>query len=450
MTRNKTSYIIFCVVLLLLISCSASVCVFADGEKEYILTDMYDGSTVNAGWDTGYSEAKPIEKDKDLHFGWSLGSFVLKGYTEVIKEGSTPVFLVNPGDSVTLSFKLTQNLDRLNNDDSLFIFEDKNGWDAAFQVDKTNFGRGALLVKYTDHNGKSRVVPHLDYLTAVQGKKANATISNIEEGDYEVALDYEIAHKVVIKTYHNYKTSFKFKVRNSGCLLYLNDNKTNNILPNYSVAENGFNLKYTSFYQRIVSKCEVLTNNGKGYSLTPVECKAASDGQKYEEPGIYTVTVKNVYTNESVDMVVAVGKDPLTNAYVTSQYKYSPDQIAELTENGNAQITDDWLIKVVETPAPSPTPVMESAVATTDSNRIESGISQVFNGTSIMIIVGSVALVIVVGVIIAVIKKNKKTEIIEASKEKYDLTEGPFVAEEPETIVQSESAEPADGEGDKP
>lgn len=63
-----------------------------------------------------------------------------------------------------------------------------NGYDEAFQVEKTNFGRGALLVKFTDSTNKTRVTPHLDYLTSVKGRTANATISNLEEGDYEVAL----------------------------------------------------------------------------------------------------------------------------------------------------------------------------------------------------------------------------------------------------------------------
>ena len=84
---------------------------------------------------------------------------------------------MNPGDTISLTYKLDQNIDALNGKDSLFISEDTNGYDEAFQVEKTNFGRGALLVKFTDSTNKTRVTPHLDYLTSVKGRTATYDIA---------------------------------------------------------------------------------------------------------------------------------------------------------------------------------------------------------------------------------------------------------------------------------
>ena len=63
--------IMFVAILFYSLSLSAAADAYAENEKEYTLTTMYDGSTVNCGKDTGYSENNRI-KNGDLHFGWSL------------------------------------------------------------------------------------------------------------------------------------------------------------------------------------------------------------------------------------------------------------------------------------------------------------------------------------------------------------------------------------------
>ena len=392
--------------LIMILSASFIPAVYADNPAEHVLTDMYDGSTVKTGKDNGYSGSDAIT-NKDVHFGWSLGQFTLKGFTEVYNENGIPVFLVNPGDSITLSYKLLQNIDRLNGEEKLTISNDKNGYDLAFQVEKTDFGRGALLVKFTDHNNRSRVTPHLDYLTAVKNKASKATISNMEEGDYEVALDYEIAEKKFPGyKYHNYRTTFKFKIRNSNCMIYLRDLNSKNEFANYSVAEKGFFLEYTSFYQRIIVKREILADNGNGYTLTPRTCKAAYDGAQYTDPGVYTVTVKNVYTGESVDMVIAVGDDPLTNAYVTANCVYKPEQLAEMIDSGTVTITDDWRVEVKETPKPTePTSTPPIKPPSGGSTELLGGLEG--HNFGVVITVAVVALVAVIGIIIAISKKKR-------------------------------------------
>ena len=81
----------------------------------------YMGSVVNAGHDTGFSENNKIT-EKDLHFGWDIGSFYVDGYTRVTEDkDGNPVFLKTVGDTVTLWFELEQDINKLDGDDMLSI-----------------------------------------------------------------------------------------------------------------------------------------------------------------------------------------------------------------------------------------------------------------------------------------------------------------------------------------
>ena len=152
----------------------------------------YLGSVVNTGENNGYSEEKPLEL-KDPHYGWKLGHFFVSGYTRTTKdEQGNLVFLKNLGDKVILSFTLEQDINKLNGDDKLSIYEDKNGYDKYFEIEKTNFGRGTLIIKHTDYqNLDKNPTVYTNYLSALT-KNANTTVEFCEEGDYEVALNYKI------------------------------------------------------------------------------------------------------------------------------------------------------------------------------------------------------------------------------------------------------------------
>ena len=79
-----------------------------DGQLVYFL-----GEAVNAGQDTGYSQSNEITVD-DPHFGWTLGNFVVGGFTRAVTDDpENPVFLKNVGDEVSLWFRLCQNIDCL-------------------------------------------------------------------------------------------------------------------------------------------------------------------------------------------------------------------------------------------------------------------------------------------------------------------------------------------------
>lgn len=320
----------------------------ADNVDKYYLTG--DDSVQKTDMDSGFQNGRAITDVNDVHYGWSLGKFYMKGYTEVIKEDGIPLFLVNAGDSITLSFELNQNINKLNNRDNWVITEDINGYDAEFGTGKTNLHHGALFIRYTDYQNNSVVTSYEDYLASAAGGTANTTISSLQEGKYEVALDYEVGTPSFPgRRCDNYRIRFTFQVRNSNCMIFLRDISSKSEMTNYAIAPEGFYLDYAnSHYLSVIVKRDVLTKNDYGYSLNPRQCKAAKDGNEYTEPGIYTVTVKNNYTDESVEMTVGVGDDPITNAFVQSSCVYDPSQISEMVDSGKAVITEDWQVLVID------------------------------------------------------------------------------------------------------
>ena len=173
------------------------------------------GSTVNAGLDTGFSK-KDALGEKDPHYGWSLGRFMISGYEEIKVEDSRTVFYKSPDNSITLWFVLEQDINALDGNEKLLINYDGNGYDAEFQYKKTEFGRGALLVKYIDsRNYDSDVVLYKDYLASHEDRGADTSVKINKEGIYEVALDYEIFQLRLFRNCNNYRIYTTFEVRNS-------------------------------------------------------------------------------------------------------------------------------------------------------------------------------------------------------------------------------------------
>ena len=260
----------------------------------------YYDKVVNTGLDNGYSESNSI-KEGDPHFGWKLGRFVVSGFTSRAGD-DVPVFLKNSGDRVELSFQLNQSIDSLNGDDKRKISGDGNGYDEYFGIPKTDFGHGALITKHTDYqNASTEPTVSTEYLSSVK-VGANTHIDMYEEGDYEVALDYEIESPGLLPfrpAYNNYRIFFKFKVRNSNTMMFLFDTATNNELFNGSVTSSGFRIDMAgSHYLDVSVKREVLNSTGDGLTEDVRFNKTATDGAVFEDEGIYTVTVKNPNTGE--------------------------------------------------------------------------------------------------------------------------------------------------------
>lgn len=285
------------------------------------------GEVVNAGHDTGYSESNKIT-EKDPHFGWKLGEFYVDGYTRVTEDkNGNPVFLKTVGDTVTLWFELDQDILKLNGNEMLTINTDTNGSDEYFGIEKTDMGRGTLIIRHTDyqnHTGDPKI--YTDYLAATATQGAAVEVRLCEEGDYEVALNYEIRKDNVdlfgwnpFPSYYNYRIYFRFSVRNGNCMVYPFDVVTGAELTNSAITENGFYLDLAkSRYLNIDIKKEVRREGAEGLTEDVRFNKPAKDGEQYTDEGIYTITVSNIYTNQTTTKVIYVGTDDVLKAHVTT------------------------------------------------------------------------------------------------------------------------------------
>lgn len=305
----------------------------------------YYDKVVNTGLDNGYSESNSI-KEGDPHFGWKLGRFVVSGFTSRTSD-DVPVFLKNSGDQVELNFQLNQRIDSLNGDNSIKISRDGNGYDEYFGIPKTDFGRGVLITRHTDYqNASAEPTISTEYLSSIE-VGAVTHIDMYEEGDYEVALDYEIESPGLLPfkpAYNNYRIFFRFKVRNSNTMMFLFDSVTNNELFNGSVTSSGFRIDMAgSHYLDVSVKKEVLNSTGDGLAEDVRFNKAATDGAVFEDEGIYTVTVKNPNTGEETTTKrIYVGTNDAMKASVANNITLAEaqEQIAE-----GAIVADDGSLK---------------------------------------------------------------------------------------------------------
>lgn len=301
------------------------------------------GETVKVADFASYSGKKEITKS-DLHYNWKLGDFFVSGYSDTRENGKT-VFLKNVGDVVTLWFKLSQNINAINNDSKLSITSDDDGFDQYFQTDATNFGRGMLIIRYTDcENVTHEPVMYYDFLEANTSLGANTRVQLFEEGDYEVALDYEVTKDQVVDKVEHYRTFFEFSVRNANCMVYPFDVKTGEELTNSSVTKNGFYLDLArSRYLKIYIEKEVWHEGADGLVKDIRFNTAAKDGDKYIDEGIYTITVENQYTGLKTTKTIYVGTNRILLAYMTTNYSLS--EIQDLVSKG-AIIYEDGSIEM--------------------------------------------------------------------------------------------------------
>ena len=323
------------------------------------------GEMVKVG-NSGYYGEKAIDA-KDIHYGWEIGNFYVSGYTGETKDADgNMVFLKNVGDKVTLWFRLGQDIDALNGDEKLSITADKEGSDQYFQTAKQDFGRGTLIIRYTDYNNVvAEPVIYTNYLEANTSVNADTKVQLFDEGDYEVALDYEVTKdKWGPNTVCHYRIFFKFSVRNGNCMVYPFDVETGSELPNSSLTENGFRLDLAkSRYLKILIKREVLKDSADGLVEDTRSNVAARDGVEYRDEGIYTITVSNEYTGAVTEKKIYVGTNSILKAYVATGL--SIPEINTLVANG-AVIADDGTIQPAEETSESPEPEVTSTPTPTD------------------------------------------------------------------------------------
>ena len=301
---------------------------------------MYLGYTpIKTSLNAGYSGEEEIGKN-DPHFGLTLGKFYVSGFTSALSENGTDfIFLKTVGDNVELHFELVQDIDMLGGNTSIIVNADNGGYDKYFGVSPTYFGRGTLIVRHIDYqNNVSDPQVYTDYLSAKMTGEADTVISLNEEGDYEVALDYEIEEtyyalgvKIEATKCTDYRIFYRFSVRNGNCMVFPFDAVTGEELKESSVAKNGFRLDLAySRYLDIIVKYSVLTEGASGITEDVRFNRPASDGEQYTNEGIYTIAVRNRYTGEETEKTIYVGSDESIIAYASQGY--SVEQIIDALE----------------------------------------------------------------------------------------------------------------------
>ena len=303
---------------------------------------MYLGyPAVKTGLDNGYHNELEIGKN-DPHYGMTLGKFYVSGFAGVKSDINNEfIFLKTVGDEVQLHFELIQDIDMLGKDTLVTINQDVGAYDRQFNIQPTDFGRGTLIVQFTDYqNNTHEPQIYTDFLSAKMAGSADTVISLNEEGDYEVALDYEIKKDSHIlgtaatnSAFTDYRIHFKFKVRNGNCMVFPFDLETGEELKNTSIAKNGFRLDLAySRYLDINVKRSILTESSAGMVEDIRFNRPARDGEKYDQPGIYTITVQNQYTEQETTKTIYVGDDQQMIDYVAKGYNL--EQILEEMNTG--------------------------------------------------------------------------------------------------------------------
>lgn len=293
--------------------------------------------------DSGFIEE--IQKsEKNPHLGWDIGTFYVNGYTREASLDGKELFLKNAGDKVTLWFKLEKDIENLDGNGKYEIAEDKNGQDLQFEVPKTNFKHGALIIRFTDHEGKKhKPVVYTDFLAASATTGADTRAVLFEEGDYEVALDYTIGETGLLGSEYDYKVFFEFSIRNGNTMFFPFDLSTGAELRDNAVTPNGFTIDMAkSRYLNMNVKRYAVVEGSNGYSEDERMNAPAKDGNEYTEEGVYIVSVTNQYTGEQTEKKFYVGSDPFLIAMAKSGK--SAQEIDEFLSQGYTIETDGSLV----------------------------------------------------------------------------------------------------------
>lgn len=313
-------------------------------------------TAVNTGKDKGYSlsQAATQLKADDPQYGWALGYFTVNGYTDKTKsDDGNYVFLKNVGDQVTLWFSLEKDITDLIGDGTLSIAEDDNGQDIDFQTKKTNFKHGTLIIRHLDsENNSKEPIIYTDYLAANARTGANTKVTLFEEGDYEVALDYEIKNSPrkigsvdVAPSYTDYKVYFKFSIRNGNCMAYPFDKTTGSELRDGDICDEGFTLKLAgSRYNKVFVEYKAIVGAEGKKKLDSRYNKVVNEGDEFKDEGVYIFTVENQYTHRVLPKTVYIGTDPYIRAMAEgkslSEINDKVIQGYELHEDGSLSLPE--------------------------------------------------------------------------------------------------------------
>lgn len=309
-------------VLALMVVVALAPVAHADEPARYEL-----GHAVQAGLDDGYAAQDAII-EKDPHFGWELGQFFVTGYTDATTdEADAPIFIKGADEAVRLEFDLLQDITCLNGNERLSIAQDTNGYDEKLGVAETDFGHGALVVRHTDGRGAAgEPMVYTDFLADNAEVSAATGVALYEEGDYEVALDYELVNdprrifgQSLFPAYYNYRIAFGFSVRNAGTSVWLCDAATGRALGENPSAENGFYINFDkSPYLSVDVRRDIVSDDGKDLVEDARFDDVDGDTGAFVDEGVYTLSVTNPYTGEQSERCIYVGADEALKAFVAT------------------------------------------------------------------------------------------------------------------------------------
>ncbi|MDE6580579.1 MAG: hypothetical protein K2K41_08620, partial [Ruminiclostridium sp.] len=291
--------------------------------------------------------------------------------------------------------------------------------------------KGMLIIRKTNYqNVKEEPILFNDYLVAKASESADTEVYLFEEGDYEVALDYELKNaSSLFPSYHNYRIFFKFSVRNSNCMIFPFDSVTKAELINSSITPNGFYLDLAkSRYLDINVKKAVLVPNGDDYTEDIRFNKSAKDGDQYTDEGVYYITVNNKYTGEQTSKTIYVGTDPVLQAHYTTNLPIA--EIKSLLSQG-AVINEKGEISLPQTGEEITEPMVtssETALNTTNltvSDNQQSDDKSTENNNAIVLIIAIAAAIIILAVIMIVVttRKRKSTNTSKSNTEQNEEKE---------------------------
>lgn len=395
----------------------AAVAVPVSAEED---TSYYLGDFEKVKTDSGFSKPENLELD-DPHYGWSLGRFVVQGHSQVQKtESGTPVILKSNKDRVILKFELNQDIEKLNGKENLQISTDENGYDSNFGIEKTNFGKGMLVVRKTDpQNKREDPTVYTDYLTIVQAdpNSKDAIIELNEAGEYQIALDYEIKNnkhvyfgQSILPGFTNYRIVAEFIVANGNAMVYPMEIESGNELTNQAYTDKGFYLDLANSPNlNITVKKEVLNDTESGLTEDTRYNRAAKDKEEFSEEGIYTISVLNPYTSERTEKVIHVGTNRLlraaaVNGKTVSEIKQMTSEGREILEDGT--LSDIQLLPEETEPEEEPAENLQETAETETDAKPE---TEPEAGSSLPVAAGVVlAVILALGVFFGMKKAGKE------------------------------------------
>ena len=344
---HKHTCLLFC--FFLVFFCCGSL---AEEARKYNV-----GKTYSAGLDSGFSRNDPIGRD-DPHYDWILGQFYVKGFQSVRSTGSTTIFYVSPGETVSVYFSLKQDIHKLNGKGNVEICEDNSAFDKWLHKKRVPFGSGALFI-LQDTGQESDVQSRLDFLATLTPKKARK-VMECGAGGYTFHLDYKIQVRYglfyMMSDVRDYQINFNMNVVELKNTAQVISCKTDEVVDGNMALTKGFYLKtFGPKPPNIKVKRQTVAREDGVYKVTTKTIGRGTEGEVYDEKGLYTVTVTDAKTKKELSVLrLSVKADAVQKSYFSE--KVLGKTSGSSGSKGLPVETPAPTAVPTPTPSPSPTP----------------------------------------------------------------------------------------------